>query len=462
MLNRLFRTESFRLTAIFVALITGAILILMVLIYAIMHQAFRTELLAAADNDLASIQKGFDVEGVSEAKEVIGQRLFKAGASDFFVLEDAAGHKIAGNLPAMAPKLGPQTFPVPPSLLDRGEDPNAHEIIGKGTMLAPGLYAFAGRDLYLAHATEDKIIGTFGWVLAATLLLALGGGVILSNSFLGRMDAITRTCRAIMAGRLSDRIPERGTRDEFDRLTHTINEMLDRIGALMENVQQISSDIAHDLRTPLTRLRHQLELAHSEATTVGQYSKAVERAIAESDTILATFAALLRIGQIEGGANVQAFEPVDLSALLNELTEIYKPAAEDAGYTLTADIAPGIEIGGDRTMLSQVFANLVENALAHTPPGTAITVGLERTDGRVVATVADNGPGIPECQRERVFRRFYRLEQGRSTPGSGLGLSLVAAIAHHHGATVELADNRPGLRVSVTFGPRPQMPAQQL
>ncbi len=452
MLNRLFRTESFRLTAIFVALITGAMLILMVLIYAIMHQAFRTEFLAAADNDLTSIRKGYDAEGVSEAKEVIGQRLFKTGASDFFLLQDASGRKLAGNLPAMAPKLGAQSFPVPPSLLNKDENPEVHQIIGKGAMLAPGLYAFAGRDLHLAHATEEKVIGTFGWVLAATILLALLGGAVLSNSFLGRMDAITRTCRAIMAGRMSHRIPERGTRDEFDRLTHTINEMLDRIGALMENVQQISSDIAHDLRTPLTRLRHQLELARSEATNVEQYARAVDRAIAESDTILATFAALLRIGQIEGGANGRAFEPVDLSGLMGELAEIYKPAAEDAGYALDARIAPGIGIDGDRTMLSQVFVNLIENALAHTPPGTRITVGLEKADGRVAASVADSGPGIPECERARVFRRFYRLEAGRSTPGSGLGLSLAAAIAHYHGATVELGDNDPGLRVSVIFG----------
>jgi signal transduction histidine kinase len=447
----LLRTESFRLTAIFAGLITGAMLIVMVIIYVIMHQAFRTELLSVVDNDLTSIESGFKAEGISEASEVIDQRLFKAGASDFFVLETVDGRKVAGNLPAMAPRLGVLNFAVPAPLLGRGENPEAHAILGKGAMLSPKLYVFAGRDLYLALATEEKIVRTLGWILAVTLLLAVGGGVLLSNAFLGRIDAITRTCQAIMAGRLMQRIPERGSRDELDQLVRTINAMLDRINILIENVQQISSDIAHDLRMPLTRLRHRLELAYNEAASVEQYRAAVEGAISESETLLTVFTALLQLGQIETATDTNTFERIDLSKLLVELADIYRPAAEDANHILDTDITPDIEILGNRTLLSQAFVNLIENALAPTPAGTNITIGLKKAESGWRASIDDNGPGIPEGERDKIFRRFYRLEQGRSTPGSGLGLALVAAIARYHSATIELGDNLPGLSVSIVF-----------
>lgn len=451
MLTRLFHTESFRLATIFAGLMTGAMLIVMVIIYIIMHQAFRTELLSVVDNDLTSIESGFKTEGVSEASEVINQRLFKAGASDFFILETVNGHKVAGNLPAMAPKLGVLSFAVPALLLGRGENPESHAILGKGAMLSPKLYVFAGRDLYLARATEGKIVRTLGWILAITLLLAVGGGVILSNAFLGRIDSITRTCKAIMAGQLLQRIPERGSRDELDQLVQTINAMLDRINVLMENMQRISNDIAHDLRMPLTRLRHKLELAYNEAASVKQYRAAVEGAINESETLLTVFTALLQLGQIEAETNTNTFEHIELSKLLIELVDIYRPAAEDVSHVLGTDVTPDVEISGNRTLLSQAFANLIENALVHTPIGARISVVLKKTERGWHASVDDNGPGIPEGERDKVFRRFYRLERGRSTPGSGLGLSLAAAIARYHNATIELADNRPGLSASIVF-----------
>ena len=265
-----------------------------------------------------------------------------------------------------------------------------------------------------------------------------------------------------MAGDLSNRIPERGTRDEFDQLVHTLNAMLDRISALMENVQQISSDIAHDLRTPLTRLRHRLEAAHSDDSTIEDYRQAVEQAIAESETMLATFSALLRIGQIESGAAGIALVPVDLSRLLVEITDIYRPATEDSGHAMEIDIQPGVTVHGDKTMLTQVFTNLIENAMTHSPPGGPIELRLTQMSGPVIASVGDRGPGISVAERERVFRRFYRLERSRSTPGSGLGLSLVAAILKYHGAKIALVDNNPGLRVEITFETSPPDPRDQL
>jgi signal transduction histidine kinase len=254
-----------------------------------------------------------------------------------------------------------------------------------------------------------------------------------------------------MAGNMSNRVPVRGTRGEFDMLAQTINEMLDRISTLMENVQQISNDIAHDLRTPLSRLRNRLELTLAEVQTGDDYRQAITRTISDCETILSTFGALLRIGQIEAATGTSPSSRVDLSALLNELVEIYQPAAEDGGYSLTGNICPGYSVHGDQVLLSQVFANLVENAMAHTPRGTTIVVKLAQDGEAVVATVADNGPGIPSEERARVLRRFYRCERSRSSPGSGLGLSLVAAIAKYHQAKLTIADNQPGVQVVLRF-----------
>lgn len=448
---RLHRTESFRLAAIVAAVIVGAMLILMAPVYYIMQVAFRAELMNAVDQDVSAIATGFRSQGLAEATEVVEQLQSNERARGYYVLEQLPHDKVAGNLPVMPPRLGSFPVEIPNSLFGGRRQDDDHQILGKGTMITPKLYLYAGRDSFVAIEAREQILRTFAWVLMATLLVAFGGGALVSRSILGRLDAITRTCRAIMAGNLSDRVPERGTRGEFDMLARTINEMLDRINALMSNVQQISNDIAHDLRTPLSRLRNRLELTLTEANTVETYRKALTRTINECETILTTFSSLLRIGQIEAATGSIPFAPVNLSALLNDLVEIYQPAAEDGGFTLARDISPGILVHGEQPLLSQVFSNLIENAMAHTPRGTVIKVWIAREERAVIAVVADNGPGIPQSERARVLHRFYRCERSRSSPGSGLGLSLVAAIAKYHNATLSITDNHPGLRVTLRF-----------
>lgn len=455
MQSRIFKTESFRLAAIFVVLLLSAMLLLMGTVYVIVNQAFRTELLAAVDRDIASVQKALGTEGVKEAKEVVSQLLVNSPSPSFFVLESKSAGRLAGNLPVLKMKAGEQTIPMPPVFTHDADASEDHQIIGRGVFLTPDIYAFAGRDLTIANDTKEDILNAFVWVLIVTLVIALAGGMFLSNAFLGRMDAITKTCREIINGNLRDRIPERGTQDELDRLVMIINAMLDRIGALMENVKQISSDIAHDLRTPLTRLRHHLELARNESLSVQEYDEALDQAISDSDNILSTFAALLRIGQIEGRAKPSTLDTINLSGLLEQMVEMYKPVAEDSGHVLNGAIAPAIDVQGDRELLSQLFANLIENAMTHTPKGTTINVQLENKDGKAVASVSDTGPGIPPGEYDKVTRRFYRLERARSQPGNGLGLSLAAALADYHGACLAFADNAPGLRAMITF-PKPQ------
>jgi signal transduction histidine kinase len=227
--------------------------------------------------------------------------------------------------------------------------------------------------------------------------------------------------------------------------------MLSRIGQLMDNLSQVSNDIAHDLRTPVTHLRHRLERARADCRTPEEYAASLEAAITKADEILGLFAALLRIAQIEGGERRAAFTSLDLGALLDQLREMFDPVAEEAGHSLRLTSAPGLVIRGDRQLLTQLFSNLIENAVVHTPPGTHITLSLRAVSGQAVAQVSDDGPGVPVEEHERVFRRLYRREASRTQPGHGLGLSLAAAIAELHGASIRILKEGPGMSVEVSF-----------
>jgi signal transduction histidine kinase len=280
--------------------------------------------------------------------------------------------------------------------------------------------------------------------------LALVGGAVFSRAALRRIETINRTFLEVAEGNFSRRVPTRGTRDELDRLAVNINQMLERIEHLLDNLQQVTNDIAHDLRTPLGHLRQGLEGARLKGVSVEEYQTAIDHAIEEVDTILETFAALLRIAQVESRSRRDRFTDVDLSEVSNRVIDAYESVVEDAGQTLTWSIANGIEVRGDKNLLAQLLANLIENASRHCPTGTPIRVSLG-SDPAPVLEVADNGPGIPADMREAVLRRFVRLEQSRTSPGSGLGLAVVKAIADLHDARLKLDDNGPGLRVTLTF-----------
>nr|WP_307730382.1 ATP-binding protein [Alsobacter ponti] len=287
--------------------------------------------------------------------------------------------------------------------------------------------------------------------MSFAMALAIGGGMLMSLGFLRRVEAINRTTANIVAGNLSERIPITGSFDELDTLAENLNAMLARIQTLMDGLRQVSTDIAHDLRTPLARLRQRLEAARDRVSGENGDVSEYEAALEEIDAILATFSALLRIAQIESGARLQGFRRVNLSAVFATVAEAYAPAAEDKGQTLTSAIEAGIDISGDRELLTQMLANLLENALHHAPQGASIRVTLTEHGRLAVGEVSDDGPGIPEAERANVLRRFYRLERSRGAPGNGLGLSLVAAVAELHHVDLSLEDNRPGLRVVMTF-----------
>ncbi len=320
------------------------------------------------------------------------------------------------------------------------------------TPVSKGHLLVGGSDREIREVRRILLHG-LGWALVATLLLAVGSATYLARRAQQKIDVFATTLSKVSRGEISERVPVTASHDDLDHVAAQINATLAHLQKLIENVNQASSDIAHDLKKPIGRLRRRLELALDSADNADAFRAQVEQSLEELDSIVETFEALLRITQLEAGARRARFTSVELGTVLADIADIYEPVAEESGDRLvsTVAIAERAQVTGDRELLAQLFANLIENAIRHSPQGTRIDVGLTHRGEHHVAFVADNGPGIPTDERENVFRRLYRLERERTTPGSGLGLSLVAAIAELHGAAVELNDNAPGLRVEVSF-----------
>jgi signal transduction histidine kinase len=455
-INRILKSGTFRLAAAFSVLflvLTGA---LMGTVLWIIDNTQTATLVRENDADTQTVLNGFGDEGIDEAIEVVRQRLGNAKYSRtirpdcYMVLENGSGEILAGNLPAQPRRIGVFTTTLQEG---RSASERVHEIrmLGRGTPLGEGAYFFVGRDVRPVAVTRERIIDAFVWVTAGAFGIASIAGVLLGRRFARRVDAVARACKSIVAGRLDERIEVHGRNDEWDRLASAINDMLNRIAALLENLRQVSSDVAHDLRTPLTRLRNRLENARAESSSTTQYAQAISGAIGDADQILSMFAALLRISQVEAGGRLARFASVNLSELCENVFRMYQPVAEDYGHKLTANLDGGAEVQGDAELLTQMLTNLIENAIHHTPTGTAIHLLLRSDEDAVYLSVEDDGPGIPADQTEKVLRRFYRLASSRTTAGHGLGLALVSAVVQLHDAGITLADGRPGLRVSIRF-----------
>ncbi|HEY4032193.1 MAG TPA: HAMP domain-containing sensor histidine kinase [Caulobacteraceae bacterium] len=300
------------------------------------------------------------------------------------------------------------------------------------------------------EALSRKVLGGFGLAFAGLLVIGIVAGFALSRAVQKRLDAISDAAEAIIDGDLGRRIPVRRGDDDLSRLAATINRMLDRIGGLMDSLRQVTSDVAHDLRTPLNRLRQRLERSARQAEDPAHRAE-IEGALRDVDAILVTFAALLRISEVEAGARRAAFRPIDLQALVRTVAEDFAPAAEDTDHRLEFQPGPPAWIEGDAELLTQMTVNLVENALRHTPKGCTVRLSTSVEPGAASLVVVDNGPGVTEAERGRLFDRFYRLERSRSTPGSGLGLAMVQAVARLHRGEARLSDGMPGLKAKVVF-----------
>jgi signal transduction histidine kinase len=449
-LPRPLRTSSFRLTVLYAAMFSVSGLVVFTIVAWLVGSFMADQLDATVANELAEVQADAGGQDTQMLKRVItGLTVNSPGI--YYLLQAPDGQAIAGSMTAIEPKPGLRSLEWTHQAPDRR---SIGGIRGRGVLLPDGAFLFVGISDYQLGEVREAILRTSLLGLGVTVVLAVAGGLAMSYGVLRRVEAVSRASRAIMAGDLAQRMALRGTDDEFDRLSSSLNAMLDRIQDLMLGLQQVSSDIAHDLRTPLTRLRQRLELARRREATVEGLHVAVDGAIDNVDAILETFGALLRIAQIEAGTRRSGFQPVSLSALLSGLIEAYQPVAEERGQTLDAQIAPDRWVVGDRELLTQMFANLIDNAMVHSPAGADLAVEAVSAVQGIQVTVRDNGPGIPPQYREAVLQRFYRLDRSRSTPGSGLGLSLVSAVAGLHDATLALDDNNPGLRCVLVFPTR--------
>ncbi len=293
------------------------------------------------------------------------------------------------------------------------------------------------------------VVSALAWSLGGTLVLALTGGLFVSRRMLSRVDQVSRTARQIMEGDLSRRMEQSGSGDEFDRLADNLNAMLDRIERLMVGMRLSTDSIAHDLRSPLTRLKSRIELALRDPTESHRDREALADALFQTDATLAVFDSLLRIATAEAGMDAVDLKPIDLAALAQDVTDLYQPLAEEKGVELNVSADLPAEIRGQSELMAQAIANLLDNAVKFTPAGGRITVAVNLDSGDIILTIADGGPGIPETDRQRVLERFARLESSRTGPGTGLGLSLVAAVVKLHGGALRLEDNDPGLKVEI-------------
>ncbi|MGX5831558.1 ATP-binding protein [Mesorhizobium sp. 43Arga] len=446
--SRLLRSTPFRLALTFAFLFVLAFVLSGAIVYRMMSADLAERLDETIRETYSIVTATYtesDIEDLVSTVESHSQLSPKK--EQLFSLTDAAGKHLAGNFTAAGLPDGFSMFDA--------EMPG----VPSGSAYRAFSGSIGGNNLTIAFSLseteelETVVLMSFGWGTLIITGLAIAGGALLASRVQRRLDGIAATMVDVSHGRLDTRIPLTGNGDDIDVVSSQVNAALDRLSALVDGMKQVSANIAHDLKTPLNRLQMILEGAADKAARDQDVSDDLADARAEGYQINETFDALLRIAQIEAGARKARFTDLDLDEILQIIAEIYTGVAEDDGKVLspaqlneTAD-----PIHGDRELLTQMFANLVENALRHCPPGTTIKLSVKRQGERVLASVADNGPGIPPDERERVFQRLYRLDHSRSTPGNGLGLSLVRAIADLHGASIALDDCQPGLAVVVSF-----------
>lgn len=449
---RLLRSTPFRLAVIFSVLFLAAFVVASV----VTVQAVRRNLVAKLDQDVggtyAVLAASYGDNDIEDLIGLVQNHLAVTRAADqIFLLTGRHNARLVGNIASRVVPLGWSTSEA----RDLGLEGETRYRLFAGD-IGSGYRLVVGKSYAEIETVGAITAATFMWATLIVLVGAVAGGWVLAQRLQRRMDAIAGTMARISEGELDARIPLIGNGDDIDVLSVRINATLDRLSGLFEGMKQVTADIAHDLKTPLNRLKLTIRAALGKQEAGEPVAAELEEADAESDRINATFDALLRIAQIEAGARKARFAPVRLGDVAATIAEAYVDVATENGHTLhfaSGDAAA--TISGDRQLLLQMCANLVENAMIHGPAGTHIGLSVLSAATTTTLCVSDDGPGIPEGERAKVLRRLYRLEKSRTTPGSGLGLSLVKAVADLHGARLELSDNKPGLRVTVEFPNQP-------
>ena len=444
---RLIRTSTFQLAWWYMGIFGASALVLIGVVWWTSVGYLEQQTNATIAAEVTGLVEQYRQRGALGLAALIRERVaITTGVPTVYLFTDRNRRPLAGNLDAwpagQADAEGWYNF------TRIGENGKRISIRGQVFVLNDGHYLLVAQDQSRLDATRQLINETFLWTLAGGLILALLGGFLMSSSVMRRIEAINRASREIMTGRLQRRMPVRGINDEFDQLSGNLNTMLDRIDSLIEGVKSVADNIAHDLRTPLTRLRGRLENLTARPGLDDEVRGELNAAMTEADHLLATFRALLRIARIESGAHDREWSEIDLHALLQDAWELYQAVGEEKDIAVHLGSASG-HLHGDRDLLFQALSNLLDNAIKYSPPGSEVTLDAAEDPEAVTLSVADRGPGIPATERDKVLDRFYRSASVTGIPGSGLGLALVNAIARLHGGKLEISDNVPGVRVTL-------------
>ena len=460
-LGKLFRTTTFKLTLVYLTVFALFAAFLLAYFAFNTRRLIDEQIIETVNAEIEGLSEQYRIGGIRRMVLVIDARARRPGSS-LYLVTTFNGEALAGNVTALQPGIldTPGWTETNYRRLDEAETPNQkhpeHRALVRVFQLPGGFRLLVGRDLDERERLYHIVLAAGRWSVAIVLVLGLVGGLFVTRRVLRRVDAMTETTRNIMDGDLGERLPVAGTGDEIDRLAVNLNQMLDRIEALMRGLKEVSDNIAHDLKTPLTRLRNRAEQALRVSNGESEYRTALEATIDESDALISTFNALLMIARAESGQGREDMKEFDAAEIAHDIGELYEPLAEEKGIALKIDAGTPALAKGNRELVSQALANLVDNAIkyavAPASGGPAeIAVGARNAGDFVELTVADRGPGIPEADRTRSVERFVRLEQSRSQPGSGLGLSLAAAVARLHGGELRLEDNQPGLKCVIAL-----------
>jgi len=463
LLGKTLRSSTLKLAFIYVIVFSSAIFAVLGYVYWATVTFVSKNLERSISVERAVLIKAFDSAERAGLTGLINRRVADPFFDEWaYLLTDPSFNPVAGNLKSWPAALQNDQGWGKFWPLDRQSESTKQPLFRANyQVLADGDHLLVGRRLDGLERFGQKITIGLAWAAGLFLVLAAAAGISTSRRSVARIEAINATSREIIETGLQERIPVRGTGDEWDGLAENLNSMLDRIEELVESNRQVSNNVAHDLRTPLSRMRGRLERAYSRELDLSQYHALIGEILAELDEVLRTFSSLLRITQIEMRHRTAGFRNLDLTEIAREVLELFEPAAEENGVTLELSTGDRVEVVGDRDLLFDAISNLVDNAIKHGGRNGRVIVAVSQDRGGAVLCVADRGPGIPIDERKHVLRRFYRLERSRNSPGNGLGLSLVAAVANLHGAHLEMEDNSPGLRIELEF-PVPERAVPQL
>jgi len=469
--GKLIRTTAFRLTLVYLFLFALFAAFLLGYFAWNTRRLVTEQITGMLDAEVIEMNDELARRGLRGLVYAIESRALRPGAN-LYLITTSAGQALAGNVGSIAPGVMNQIGLSETMYRRLDEQDNfEHRALVQVTELEGGFRLLIGRDLDERRRVIGIVASAAQWSVLIVVVLGLVGGIFVARRVLHRIDAMTGTTQRIMAGDLSERLPVGRSGDEIDRLAENLNAMLERIEALMAGLKEVSDNIAHDLKTPLTRLRNHAEDALAKSRTDADYRAALEQTIEESDALIRTFNALLMIARAESGQARDGMVDFDAAEVARGIHELYEPLAEDKGLTLGLDASPAL-VRGNRELMTQALANLVENALKYgvpaaraapvgateASPAADILIEARRAGDTVMLSVTDHGPGIPEKDRQRAVERFVRLEASRTQPGSGLGLSLASAVATLHGGGLQLADGAPGLKVALVLPARERSP----